>query len=113
MIVKLFESTHVGKEGLQYLVAWTFYRQLFELTDPTWFLRGRSANDACYEHVKKVLKLAITSHHFQSESFPDVPLDRLFPTWIRYLSLSTHLAWRDQKTMLYDETMVNAFFSTD
>ncbi|XP_075743741.1 uncharacterized protein LOC142802641 [Rhipicephalus microplus] len=177
MIVKLFESTHVGKEGLQYLVAWTFYRQLFELTDPTWFLRGRSANDACYEHVKKVLKLAITSHHFQSvvpprmlyqtkrmtsrirssfeealqssswltpeiratsinklinitvytgspgrrldpdyveelyKSFPDVPLDRLFPTWIRYLSLSTHLAWRDQKTMLYDETMVNAFFS--
>ncbi|XP_075744140.1 endothelin-converting enzyme 1-like [Rhipicephalus microplus] len=177
MIVKLFESTHVGKEGLQYLVAWTFYRQLFELTDPTWFLRGRSANDACYEHVKKVLKLAITSHHFQSvvpprmlyqtkrmtsrirssfeealqssswltpeiratsinklinitvytgspgrrldpdyveelyKSFPDVPLDRLFPTWIRYLSLSTHLAWRDQKTILYDETMVNAFFS--
>ncbi|KAL3206496.1 hypothetical protein MRX96_052814 [Rhipicephalus microplus] len=66
MLAELFESSSVGKEGLQYLVAWTFYRQLFQLTDPIWFLRGRSANDACYEHVKKVMKLAITSHHFQS-----------------------------------------------
>ncbi|KAH7957177.1 hypothetical protein HPB52_015878 [Rhipicephalus sanguineus] len=66
MLAQLFESKSVGKEGLQYLVAWTFYRQLFELTVPIWFLKDRSANDACYEHVKKVMKLAITSHHFQS-----------------------------------------------
>ncbi|KAL1475259.1 hypothetical protein MTO96_037423, partial [Rhipicephalus appendiculatus] len=177
MLAQLFESKSVGKEGLQYLVAWTFYRQLFEFTDPSWFLRGRSANDACYEHVKKVMKLAITSHYFQSvvpprmiyqtkrmasrirtafeeafqssswltteiralainrlinitvhigspgrrldpdyveevyKPFPDVPLDRLFPTWIKYLSLSAHLAWSDQNTILYDETDVIAFFS--
>ncbi|KAL1467500.1 hypothetical protein MTO96_026020, partial [Rhipicephalus appendiculatus] len=65
MLAQLFKSKSVGKEGLQYLVAWTLYRQLFEFTDPVWFLRGRTANDACYEHVKKVMKLAITSHQFQ------------------------------------------------
>ncbi|KAL3211113.1 hypothetical protein MRX96_036610 [Rhipicephalus microplus] len=66
MLSRLFVSKSVGKEGLQYLVAWTFYRQLFQVTDPIWFLRGRSASEACYEHVEKVLKLAITSHYFQS-----------------------------------------------
>ncbi|KAH7957264.1 hypothetical protein HPB52_016842 [Rhipicephalus sanguineus] len=135
-----------------------YSRQLFEFTDQLWFLKGRSANDACYEHVNKVMKLAITSHHFQSEgacddtapkadeqidmkgveqaddkvgagfvlgdfrdddddvreldeSFPDVPLGRLFPTWIKYRSLNAHLAWKDQKTILYDETDVNAYYS--
>ncbi|KAL1468645.1 hypothetical protein MTO96_025234 [Rhipicephalus appendiculatus] len=110
ILAKLFESKSVGKEGLQCLVAWTFYRQLFAFTNRDWFLRGRSARKACYEHVKKVMKLAVSSHYFQSEPFPDVPLDRLFPTWIKCLSLSTHLAWSDQKTILYDETDVNAYY---
>ncbi|KAL1421516.1 hypothetical protein MTO96_023078 [Rhipicephalus appendiculatus] len=176
LLAKLFESKSVGKEGLQYLVAWTFYRQLYEFTDPVWFVAGRSASDACYEHIKKVMKVAITSHHFQSvvpprmvyqtkrmvsqirnafdealrssswltpklralasgklinitvyvgspgrrldpdyieelyKPYPDVPLDRLFPTWIKYLSLNTHLSWSDQNTVLYDDTDVKHLF---
>ncbi|KAL1486932.1 hypothetical protein MTO96_031157 [Rhipicephalus appendiculatus] len=176
ILAKLFGSKHVDKEGLQYLVAWTIYRQLFEFTVPIYFLKDRSASDACYEHVKKVMKVAITSHYFQSvvprrmvyqtkymvsrirnafdealqssswltpklralasgelinltvyvgspgrrldadyieelyKPYPDVPLDRLFPTWIKYLSLNTPLAWRDQKTVLYDDTDVNTYY---
>ncbi|KAL1486929.1 hypothetical protein MTO96_031155 [Rhipicephalus appendiculatus] len=159
-----------------FLNKYTNNTQLFEFTNQDWFLRGRSASDACYEHVKKVMKLAITSHYFQSvvpprmvyqtkrmasrirhafdkvlqssswlsprlqalatdelinitvyvgspgrrldpeyveeiyKPFPDAPVDRLFPTWIKCLSLNTHLAWSDQKTLLYDETAVNAIF---
>ncbi|KAH6932003.1 hypothetical protein HPB50_002437 [Hyalomma asiaticum] len=43
--------------------------------------------------------------------FPDVPPDRLFPSWIKALSLSTHQNWTDQKTWLYDEADVNAYYS--
>ncbi|KAL1441930.1 hypothetical protein MTO96_031086 [Rhipicephalus appendiculatus] len=42
------------------------------------------------------------------KSYPDVPPDQLFPTWIKALSLSAHYLWSDQTTWLYDETEVNA-----
>ncbi|XP_049520996.1 neprilysin-1-like [Dermacentor silvarum] len=42
--------------------------------------------------------------------FPDVPLDGLFPTWIKAVSLSSHYLWTDQTTWLYDEAAVNAFY---
>ncbi|XP_075539434.1 neprilysin-1-like [Dermacentor variabilis] len=42
--------------------------------------------------------------------FPDVPQDSLFPTWIKAVSLSAHYLWTDQKTRLYDEAAVNAFY---
>ncbi|KAL3229930.1 hypothetical protein MRX96_048513, partial [Rhipicephalus microplus] len=111
MLVKLFESKFVGKEGLQYLIAWTLYRQLFKFTNPIWFLEGRRSSDACIKLVKDVMKQPITSHVFQSEPYPDVLPDRLFPTWIKYVSLNAHLAWRDQTTTRYDESAVNAYFS--
>lgn len=66
IIVKLFQSEAVGEHGLRYLVAWTIYRQLVEFTDAFLFLHGRHEDDACYEHVKKVMRLAIVSHYFQS-----------------------------------------------
>ncbi|XP_075744106.1 endothelin-converting enzyme 2-like [Rhipicephalus microplus] len=44
--------------------------------------------------------------------FPDVPRDRLFPTWIKALGISSHYLWSDQTTWLYDETEVNAQYVT-
>ncbi|KAH7958819.1 hypothetical protein HPB49_005434 [Dermacentor silvarum] len=43
--------------------------------------------------------------------YPDAPLDKLFPTWIKALSLSTHHLWSDHTTWIYDETEVNAFYA--
>lgn len=44
---------------------------------------------------------------------PDVPVDRLFPSWIRALRLDTHMKWLDQKTTRYDPAVVNAFYSNE
>ncbi|KAL1441927.1 hypothetical protein MTO96_031083 [Rhipicephalus appendiculatus] len=41
-------------------------------------------------------------------SYPDVPLDRLFPSWIKALSLSARHQWADSTTWRYDETQVDA-----
>ncbi|KAL3224409.1 hypothetical protein MRX96_049492 [Rhipicephalus microplus] len=68
IIGKLFES--VGKEGLRYLIAWTFYRQLVQLTEPVELLRRKTPSEVCYEHVKRVMNLAIISRYFQSEVPP-------------------------------------------
>ncbi|XP_075744149.1 uncharacterized protein LOC142802951 [Rhipicephalus microplus] len=73
MLMKLFNNTAVGRKGLQYLVAWILYRQLVQFTDPRMFLHGRTATDACYDHIKRVMSLAVTSPVFQSE----IPLDLL------------------------------------
>ncbi|KAH6933918.1 hypothetical protein HPB50_018840 [Hyalomma asiaticum] len=42
--------------------------------------------------------------------FPDVPPDRLFPSWIKAVSLSAHHKWIDQTTYIYDETVVGAHY---
>ncbi|XP_075744144.1 uncharacterized protein LOC142802945 [Rhipicephalus microplus] len=49
----------------------------------------------------------------QRERLPDVPVDRLFPSWIRALRLDTHMKWLDQKTTRYDPAVVNAFYSNE
>ncbi|KAL1443626.1 hypothetical protein MTO96_045919, partial [Rhipicephalus appendiculatus] len=67
ILYQLFESEHVGAEGLRYLVAWSILRQLADFTEPYLFRGDRSATDACYEHIKKVMNLAITSHFFGQE----------------------------------------------
>ncbi|KAL3184314.1 hypothetical protein MRX96_032115 [Rhipicephalus microplus] len=67
ILVKLFQNVLVGEKGLRYLVAWNIYRQLVKFTEPYMFLQGRSASDACYEHVKKVMNLAVLSPYLQSE----------------------------------------------
>ncbi|XP_049520699.1 neprilysin-3 [Dermacentor silvarum] len=43
--------------------------------------------------------------------YPDALPDRLFPTLIKALSLSTHDIWLDKTTWLYDETEVTAFYN--
>ncbi|KAL1476173.1 hypothetical protein MTO96_018750, partial [Rhipicephalus appendiculatus] len=127
ILVKLFKNERVGEEGLRYLVAWSIYRQLVEFTEPYMFLRGGAASDACYDHVSKVMHLALISSFFQSGSpgkrldpeyveaiykpYPDAPLEVLFPTWIKALSLSSHYIWSDQITPLYDEAYHNSYFS--
>ncbi|KAL3219771.1 hypothetical protein MRX96_050474 [Rhipicephalus microplus] len=70
IIVKLFKSMSVGLTGLRYLVAWTFYRQLVEVTDQYYFLRGKAASDVCYQHVKEVMNLAILTHYFRTVVSP-------------------------------------------
>ncbi|KAH7959951.1 hypothetical protein HPB49_015498 [Dermacentor silvarum] len=42
--------------------------------------------------------------------YPDAVPDRLFPTWIKALSLSTQDIWADQTSWLYDETEVTAIY---
>ncbi|XP_075746278.1 endothelin-converting enzyme 1-like isoform X2 [Rhipicephalus microplus] len=113
IIVKLFKSMSVGLKGLRYLVAWTFYRQLVEVTDQYYFLRGKPASDVCYQHVKDVMNLAILTHYFHTEPYPNVPLDRYFPTWIKAFSHSAHYFWIDKATPLYREDEVNAYYTPE
>ncbi|XP_065289075.1 uncharacterized protein [Dermacentor albipictus] len=42
--------------------------------------------------------------------YPETPMDRLFPSWIKALSLSSHYIWSDQTTWFYDEAEVNAHY---
>ncbi|KAL1415636.1 hypothetical protein MTO96_029123 [Rhipicephalus appendiculatus] len=111
VLVKLFKNESMGEKGLQYLVAWSVYRQLVQFTDPYMFLRERTTSDACYEHVREVMNLAVISPFFMSEPYPDAPLDLLFPTWIKALSLHSHYIWSDQTTPLYDEANRNSYYS--
>ncbi|KAL1415641.1 hypothetical protein MTO96_029128 [Rhipicephalus appendiculatus] len=179
IIKKLFEDKRAGKVGMQYLVAWSIYRQLVNFTDPDLFRGDREADEYCFEHVKKVMRLAILSHYFQSlvppstikaatsmayriksalrtalqssrwltesvrksfmnkwssirfeigsagnrlnpefvEKFyaplPDVPLNRLFPSWIQAHRLNTHYRWKDQETRFFDEEAVRASYEED
>ncbi|KAH7957242.1 hypothetical protein HPB52_016509 [Rhipicephalus sanguineus] len=151
--------------------------KLVEFTEPYMFLRDRSASDACYSHVRKVMNLAVLSPYFHSEippyivpqaqrmvsevrnaflkalessswlglkireaairklknmtsyvgspgrrsdpefvesvykPYPDAPLDILFPTWIKALSLSSHYIWTDQETRLYDEARRSPYYT--
>ncbi|XP_075744587.1 neprilysin-1-like [Rhipicephalus microplus] len=66
LVKKLFYHRDVRKDGLRYLVAWSFYRQLVNFTDPYRFLGHKTAENACYDHIRNVMDLAITSHYFQS-----------------------------------------------
>ncbi|KAL1455814.1 hypothetical protein MTO96_043601, partial [Rhipicephalus appendiculatus] len=44
--------------------------------------------------------------------YPDAPLDRLFPTWIKALALSSHLIWSDQTTPpLFQEQTFSSYYS--
>ncbi|KAL1415645.1 hypothetical protein MTO96_029132 [Rhipicephalus appendiculatus] len=179
IIKKLFEDKRVGKVGLQYLVAWSIYRQLVNFTDPDLFRGDREADEYCFEHVKKVMRLAIVSHYFQSLVPPDmiqaatsmanriksalrrrledsywltesvrtsflrkwssirfevgspgnrlnpefvehfyaplqdVPLNRLFPSWIQAHRLNTHYRWKDQVTRFFDEEVARASYEED
>ncbi|KAH6933920.1 hypothetical protein HPB50_018842 [Hyalomma asiaticum] len=42
--------------------------------------------------------------------FPDAPPDRLFPTWIKAVSLSCRQKWADQATHLYNDSIVRAHY---
>ncbi|XP_075744571.1 neprilysin-2-like [Rhipicephalus microplus] len=176
VIKELFDNQYVGKTGLQYLVAWSIYRQLVEFTEPYRYRDGKKADEACFVHVKDVMNLAILSKFFELvvtpqmveevrqlafrikdvfieavqssswllpsvrtrlfqklkeidvlvgspgdqlepkfvkrfyEALPDVPFNRLFPSWIQGRRLNTHYHWKDQKTKFYDEEKVTAFF---
>ncbi|XP_037515388.2 neprilysin-1 [Rhipicephalus sanguineus] len=45
------------------------------------------------------------------KSYPDVPTNSLFPSWIKAVGVSAHQLWADQKTWIYDETDVNAYYA--
>ncbi|KAL3228404.1 hypothetical protein MRX96_048574, partial [Rhipicephalus microplus] len=176
IIKKLFDDKYVGKTGLQYLVAWSIYRQLAEFTDPYMFLGARKVDEACLVHVKNVMNFAILSNFIEFvrpamldevrhmvfrvkavfsealnssswltstfrtrfmntldgikvligspgdrikpefverfyEPLHDVPVDRLFPSWIQGRRLNTHYQWKEQKSWLYNEQSARAFFT--
>ncbi|XP_075744115.1 uncharacterized protein LOC142802916 [Rhipicephalus microplus] len=67
MIKKLFEDDVIGAAGLQYLVAWSIYRQLAEFTEPYLFRGDRTAEESCFVHVKNVMRLAVLSNYFNTE----------------------------------------------
>ncbi|KAL1421517.1 hypothetical protein MTO96_023079 [Rhipicephalus appendiculatus] len=48
---------------------------------------------------------------FRTQHLPNVPANRLFPSWIQGRRLNTHYRWKDQRTRLYDEEAVNAFYA--
>ncbi|KAL1421518.1 hypothetical protein MTO96_023080 [Rhipicephalus appendiculatus] len=75
IIKKLFEEKSVGKLGLQYLVAWSIYRQLAEFTEPYLFRGDRQPEESCFVHVKNVMNLAMLSHHFKSLVTPEMIRD--------------------------------------
>ncbi|KAH8040476.1 hypothetical protein HPB51_010713 [Rhipicephalus microplus] len=68
MIKKLFEDDVIGKAGLQYLVAWSIYRQLAEFTEPYLFRGDRTAEESCFVHVKNVMRLAVLSNYFNTDA---------------------------------------------
>ncbi|KAL3189227.1 hypothetical protein MRX96_002899 [Rhipicephalus microplus] len=45
------------------------------------------------------------------EPLPDVPLNRLFHSWIEARRINAHYRWKDQKTMWYDEEFVGATYN--
>ncbi|KAL1473333.1 hypothetical protein MTO96_003879 [Rhipicephalus appendiculatus] len=172
ILMKLLKNDAVGASGLQYLVAWSFYRQLVVFTEPQSFLSYKTATISCYEHIRIAMNLAVVSRYFMESvtprvvyqtkrmvsrirsayekalnssswvgadvgdralkrlsnitvlvgsprrhldpkfieevyrPYPDAPTDRLFPTWIKALSLSTQNVWSDQVVPVYDETDV-------
>ncbi|XP_075744129.1 neprilysin-1-like [Rhipicephalus microplus] len=179
LIVQLLKAKSGGEKGLQYLVAWSVFRQLMKYTVPN-LLVGRSTKSAaCYEHAKKAMRIAVTSPYYQTvvprksledvktmllnirnayaetfensswvegqdrfialqklfkmrsyvgsperyldpayveqlyKSFPNVPLNRLFPSWIKAMSLSCHQKWADRTTHIFDETDVKAHYQPD
>ncbi|KAH6932004.1 hypothetical protein HPB50_002438 [Hyalomma asiaticum] len=113
LIANLLNDTSVGEKGLRYLVAWSVYTQLYYYTLPRRLVGRDTQSEACYEHAGRAMRLARTSPYFQSEPFPDVPQDRLFPSWIKSVSLSAHQKWADQTTFLFDDTVVNAHYEPD
>ncbi|XP_065289048.1 neprilysin-1-like [Dermacentor albipictus] len=44
------------------------------------------------------------------DSVPDVTTDKFFEAWRKALSVSCHQIWADQKTWIFDETAVNAYY---
>ncbi|KAH8039437.1 hypothetical protein HPB51_007315 [Rhipicephalus microplus] len=60
----------MGETALRYLVAWKFFTHLVQFTEPYIFLDRRTENDACFEHVTKVMRLAVISPLLQSEVQP-------------------------------------------
>ncbi|XP_070389840.1 uncharacterized protein [Dermacentor albipictus] len=44
------------------------------------------------------------------DSVPDVTTDKFFEAWRKALSVLCHQTWADQKTRIFDETTVNAYY---
>ncbi|KAH7956434.1 hypothetical protein HPB52_009661 [Rhipicephalus sanguineus] len=76
ILLNLFESESVGIDGLRYLVAWSIYRQLVKYTEPHTLRRFQSPAIACYDHIKKVMNLAVISSYFT----PSVPPRMVYQT---------------------------------
>nr|XP_054929747.1 neprilysin-1-like [Dermacentor andersoni] len=47
------------------------------------------------------------------DSVPDVTTDKFFDAWRKALSASSHQTWADQKTWIFDEAEVDAYYATN
>ncbi|KAL1485641.1 hypothetical protein MTO96_000057, partial [Rhipicephalus appendiculatus] len=66
ILSSLLKSKSVGKDGLRYLVAWSFYRQLLWYTEPEILRHIRPAATVCYDQVMRAMGLAAISPYFTS-----------------------------------------------
>ncbi|KAL3211108.1 hypothetical protein MRX96_036606 [Rhipicephalus microplus] len=64
ILMKIYK--HMGEAKLRYLIAWKFFSHLVRFTEPYFFLNDRPANEACYQHVRSVMSLAVISPYFES-----------------------------------------------
>ncbi|XP_065289057.1 endothelin-converting enzyme homolog isoform X2 [Dermacentor albipictus] len=66
ILVTLITHPSVSYKGLRYLIAWSVFRQMVKYTEPELLVGGRRVDHACYDHVLKVLKLALVSPFLQT-----------------------------------------------
>ncbi|XP_070389841.1 uncharacterized protein [Dermacentor albipictus] len=52
----------------------------------------------------------LTRPYVKGDSVPDVTTDKFFEAWRKALSVLCHQTWADQKTRIFDETTVNAYY---
>ncbi|KAL1473332.1 hypothetical protein MTO96_003878 [Rhipicephalus appendiculatus] len=72
ILLKMLKNNAAGANGLRYLVAWSFYRQLLYHTEPQSLLNDKSATIACFEHIRRTMKLAVISPYFIQRVTPRV-----------------------------------------
>ncbi|KAL1421509.1 hypothetical protein MTO96_023072 [Rhipicephalus appendiculatus] len=108
ILVGLFQSVDAG--GINSLIAWSVFRQMVGHTEPRFLFADNAPTTACFFVVDRVMKLAFASRYLNFDTVPDVDTNRFFKAYRAALQASAHRSWSDQKTWIYDETDVNAYY---
>ncbi|XP_070389839.1 neprilysin-1-like isoform X2 [Dermacentor albipictus] len=62
------------------------------------------------ENIRRAFRTAFETSSWVTDSVPDVTTDKFFEAWRKALSVLCHQTWADQKTRIFDETTVNAYY---